>query len=252
MAETLYARSSQIIKTINKYNERENSIEDRKELTKELNSYDFTGLTFWNINFSNLDLRFKDFSYSNFHNCFFANAQLDETVFNGCLFWNSYFYNCSLRKAKFINSILSNCEIAYGTMFGITIDSECDYDSLRIRDTVMSDANVPPDFLDKTLLFSIPKTYNGFIGKMELENDLIATVIIKPEYRCYRNTTISNSLVCETVYIQSIEDKNGSLYDYGEVKSFGTVSINKTYTNENFEMNIFNFHVADNGFLIYI
>ena len=66
MAETLYARSSQIIKTINKYNERENSIEDRKELTKELNSYDFTGLTFWNVNFSNLDLRFKDFSYSNF------------------------------------------------------------------------------------------------------------------------------------------------------------------------------------------
>lgn len=248
MAETLYARSSKIIKTINKFNERENSIEDRKEL----NSYDFTGLTFWNINFSNLDLRFKDFSYSNFHNCFFANTQLDEAVFGGCLFWNSYFYNCSLRKAQFTHSILSNCEIAYGTMFGITIDNKCDYDSLRVRDTVMCDANVPPDFLDKTLLFNIPKTYNGFIGKMELENDLVATVIIKPEYRCYRNTTRTNSLVCETIYIQSIEDKNGSLYDYGEVKNFGTVSVNKQYTNENFEMNMFNFYTAGNGFLVHI
>ena len=41
MAETLYARSSQIIKTINKYNERENSIEDRKELTKELPNFNW-------------------------------------------------------------------------------------------------------------------------------------------------------------------------------------------------------------------
>lgn len=251
MTKTLLSIRNEIVNLINSYNAAE-STEDKREFLKKINSYDFNGLMFNNVNFSDLDLSYKNFTNTFFSNCYFSNTIFNNCTFKDAAFSKCYFNLCELRDSKFLGTTFSVVEINYTLLFKTEFNSECEYKTLRIKECPMSGSTVPVDFVETVSTFKVPKTYNGFLGTVELKDEMAAQVLIKNNYRYHKNISRDAAIISDTITIERIYNKEGKDYSFGEIEEFGEVKVGETYYNDNYNPNPLDYFKKGDGFLVFL